>query len=146
MLTTDSYYFMQQALQEAQQAASKGEVPVGAVVVLDKQIIGRGHNLCRTLNDATAHAEMIALTAAYDNICSRYLQDCSLYVTLEPCVMCAGACYWSGLGEVIYGATDEKYGFERIGRQLLHPKTKLTQGILATECKLLLQDFFKKLR
>jgi tRNA(adenine34) deaminase len=146
MLTTTDDYFMEIALQEAQTAASKREVPVGAVVVLDGQLIGRGHNLCQTLNDATAHAEMIALTAAYGYVGSRYLQHCSLYVTLEPCVMCAGACYWSGLGRIIYGATDEKYGFERIGRQLLHPKTQLTKGVLEMTCQTVLQDFFKKLR
>ncbi len=144
-LDSDSF-FMKIALQEAHQAGEKGEVPVGALVVYANQIIARGHNLCRTLNDATAHAEMQALTAAYSYIGSRYLQECTLYVTLEPCVMCAGACYWSGLGRVVVGATDEKYGFLRVSKQLLHPKTQFTIGVLAEECKTVLQDFFKKLR
>lgn len=139
-------FFMQAAIQEAKLAASKGEVPVGAVVVFENQVIARGHNLCLTLNDATAHAEMLAITAAYSYIGSRYLQNCTLYVTLEPCVMCAGACYWSGFGQVVYGASDTKHGFMRIGQQLLHPTTKVRRGILEEECQEILQSFFKNLR
>jgi tRNA(adenine34) deaminase len=137
---------MKIALQEAHKAAEKGEVPVGAVIVYDNKIIGRGHNQTINLNDATAHAEMLAITAAYDFIGSRYLQECTLYVTLEPCVMCAGACYWSMFGKVVYGAGDGKYGFSRISTKILHQKTKILSGVLEAECKEILQIFFKKLR
>jgi tRNA(adenine34) deaminase len=139
-------FYMKIALQEAHKAAEKGEVPVGAVIVYDNKIIGRGHNQTINLNDATAHAEMLAITAAYDFIGSRYLQECTLYVTLEPCVMCAGACYWSMFGKVVYGAGDGKYGFSRISTKILHQKTKILSGVLEAECKEILQIFFKKLR
>ncbi len=147
MLTAEKdIYFMQMALQEAEKAAQKGEVPVGAVIVYENQIIAKGYNQTISLNDATAHAEMLAITAAYDFIGSRYLHECSLYVTLEPCVMCAGACYWSMFGRIVYGAGDGKYGFSRISTKILHNKTQIISGVLETECKEILQSFFKGLR
>lgn len=137
---------MQMALEEAKIAFSKGEVPVGAVICYQDKVIAKSHNQTILLNDATAHAEMLAITAAYSFIGSRYLHECTLYVTLEPCVMCAGACYWSMFGRIVYGAKDGKYGFSRSQMPLMHPSTKIEQGILETECKELLQSFFKKLR
>ncbi len=139
-------YFMRVALQEAQKAFEKGEVPVGAVIVYNNQVIAKSYNQTVLLNDATAHAEMLAITAAYDFIGSRYLHECVLYVTLEPCVMCAGACYWSMFGRIVYGAGDGKYGFSRLNATIMHPSTTIVQGVLETECKELLQLFFKKLR
>ena len=139
-------YFMRVALQEAQKAFEKDEVPVGAVIVYNNQIIAKSHNQTALLNDATAHAEMLAITAAYDFIGSRYLHECTLYVTLEPCVMCAGACYWSMFGRIVYGAGDGKYGFSRISMKILHNKTQIISGVLEVECKAILQSFFKGLR
>lgn len=139
-------YFMTQALKEAQKAYEAGEVPVGAIVVCQNQIIARGYNQTEQLNDVTAHAEIIALTAAANYFGSKYLDDCTLYVTLEPCVMCAGALSWAQLGRLVYGAEDDKRGFMRFGKGLLHPKTKVEYGILAKECGTLLKAFFKTKR
>lgn len=138
--------FMRIALNEARCALEKGEVPIGAVVVAGGMVIGRGHNLVETLTDATAHAEMQAITAASSSLGGKYLNDCTLYVTVEPCVMCAGAMAWSQLGRLVYGASDPKRGFEKHGRELLHPRTEVTAGVLAEECGGLVADFFKRLR
>lgn len=142
----DDVYFMKQALAEAKLAFEEGEVPVGAVVVCNNRIIARGHNQTEKLKDITAHAEMVAITAAANFLGAKYLTDCTLYVTLEPCVMCAGALAWSQIGKIVYGAADEKRGFMLHGRQLLHPKTKMAYGIMEEECKTLLQAFFRTKR
>lgn len=139
-------FFMRAALNEAREALERGEVPVGAVVVAGGKIIGRGHNLVETLTDATAHAEMQAITAGSATLGGKYLDDCTLYVTLEPCVMCAGAMAWAHLGRLVYGAADPKRGFSRHGRDLLHPRTMVAAGVMERECGELLEDFFKKLR
>ena len=141
----DDTYFMRKALQEAEIALTKGEVPVGAVIVCNNQIVAKGHNQVETLNDATAHAEMLAFTAATNFLGSKYLKDCTLYVTLEPCQMCAGAAFWSQIGRIVYAATDTQRGYQHWGCRL-HPKTEISQGILATESEALLQEFFKKMR
>jgi tRNA(adenine34) deaminase len=138
-------YFMKQALAEAQKAFDAGEVPVGAVIVAQNKIIGKGHNHTERLNDVTAHAEMQAITAAANYIGAKYLIDCTLYVTLEPCVMCGGALFWSQIGKVVYGASDEKRGYKKAGNNL-HPKTEVISGIMADECAELVKTFFKKLR
>ncbi len=137
----DDTYFMKRALQEAQLAFDKNEVPVGAVIVMNNQIIARAHNLTETLNDVTAHAEMQAFTAASDYLGGKYLKECTLYVTLEPCQMCAGASYWAQLGKIVYGATEEKRGFIKLNTTL-HPKTKVIGGVLKHECSKLLTRFF----
>lgn len=137
---------MQQALLEAQKAYAKDEIPVGAVIVCQNQIIARGHNQTERLTDVTAHAEIVALTAAAEYLGSKYLTDCSLYVTLEPCVMCAGALAWAQLGKLIYGAVDEKRGFMRYGTSMLHPKTKIAYGVKMEECAVLMREFFKRKR
>ena len=137
----DDVYFMKRALQEAEKAYDKNEVPVGAVIVLNNQIIARAHNLTETLNDVTAHAEMQAFTAAADFLGGKYLRDCTLYVTLEPCQMCAGASYWTQLGRIVYGASEEKRGFTNL-QTTLHPKTAVTKGVLEEECGSLLKRFF----
>ena len=139
-------YFMRQALAEAQRAALAGEVPVGAVVVCDGRIIARGHNQTERLNDVTAHAEIIALTAATEYLGSKYLDECALFVTLEPCVMCAGALAWAQLGRLVYAASDDKRGFMRFGKELLHPRTRLELGILQDDARDLMQNFFKAKR
>jgi tRNA(adenine34) deaminase len=139
-------YFMQAALREAQKAFDEGEVPVGAIVVCQNKIIGKGYNLTEKLNDVTAHAEMQAITAAAHHLGGKYLTECTLYVTLEPCVMCAGALYWSQVQQVVIGASDEKRGFLKEGQHLLHPKTNLVQGVLKEECGTLVKQFFKQLR
>lgn len=139
-------YFMKQALAEARKAPKKNEVPVGAVVVCQNRIIARSHNLTETLNDVTAHAEMLAITAAADFLGGKYLNECTLYVTLEPCVMCAGALNWSQIKRIVYGANDEKRGFARCTPPLLHPKTEIVSGIMADECKEIVQVFFKNKR
>lgn len=138
--------FMKEALKEARKALERDEVPIGAVVVHNGQVIGKGHNLTETLHDVTAHAEMQALTAAANYIGGKYLKDCTLYVTIEPCVMCAGASYWAQVKRVVYGAKDEKRGYSTISEAIIHPKTEVISGILATECKLLMQDFFRSKR
>ncbi|WP_192579210.1 nucleoside deaminase [Dyadobacter aurulentus] len=139
-------YFMAEALRQAQRAYDEGEIPVGAVVVIGERVIGKGYNQTERLNDVTAHAEMIAITAAADNLGSKYLTDCTLYVTLEPCVMCAGALYWTQMKRVVIGARDEKRGFTNLGKPVLHPKTQLVKGILAEESQELLLKFFRQLR
>ncbi len=148
MLTVYSdAYFMKQALAEAEKAYEAGEVPVGAVVVSDGRIIARAHNQTEQLTDVTAHAEILAITAAAGHLGSKYLQDCTLYVTLEPCVMCAGALAWAQMGRVAYGASDDKRGFMRYGgKSLLHPKTRLEMGIMEAECGALMTEFFKAKR
>lgn len=138
--------FMRQALAEAEKALSKEEVPIGAVVVSGGMVIGRGHNLVESLGDATAHAEMQALTAASAALGGKYLGDCTLYVTVEPCVMCAGACAWSQVGRIVWGADDPKRGFMRLGCEVLHPRTEIVTGVLQRECSELVARFFKKLR
>jgi len=138
--------FMKKALQEAQQAYRAGEVPVGAVIVSEQQVIARGHNTTERLHDVTAHAEMIALTAAANYLDAKYLPECTLYVTLEPCVMCAGALAWAQIGRVVFGAADEKRGFLRFGKELLHPRTTVEYGILEEDCRQLLQAFFREKR
>ncbi|MDO9552708.1 nucleoside deaminase [Rhodonellum sp.] len=144
-LYTDAYY-MNEAFKMAKIAFEEGEIPVGAVVVCRKKIIARAYNQTEKLTDVTAHAEMLAITAAANALGSKYLPECALYITLEPCVMCAGACFWSQLGEIHYGASDPRRGFSQISQYLLHPKTKLSSGLMAEESKQLLDDFFKKLR
>ena len=139
-------YFMKEALKEAQQAYQKGEVPVGAVIVCQNKIIARGHNLTEQLKDVTAHSEILAITAASEYLGSKYLDECTLYVTLEPCVMCAGAIQWAQLGKLVYGAADDKRGFMRFGKKMLHPKTKIEFGILSEECAGLLRQFFQSKR
>lgn len=144
----DDRYFMQQALKEAEAAYEKDEVPVGAVVVINNRIIARGHNQVELLNDATAHAEIIALTSAFNHLGAKYLPDASLYVTVEPCLMCCGAMYWSKLGRIVYGASDEKNGYRHITRENwpFHPKTALVTGVLQDECAFLMKSFFKAKR
>lgn len=139
-------HWMRQALREAEQAFGADEVPVGAVVVCRDRIIGRGHNLTERLNDVTAHAEMQAITAAAEHLGGKYLHECTIYVTVEPCVMCAGALQWAHVGRIVFGAFDEKAGYRRIGSRLLHPKTQVTGGILEPECADLMKAFFKKKR
>lgn len=141
-------YFMQQALNQAMIAFEEDEVPVGAVVVINNKIIARGYNQVERLKDATAHAEMIALTSAFGYLGAKYLPDATLYVTLEPCLMCCGALYWSKIGKVVFGASDEKNGFQKIigNNWPFHPKTELTYGVLEDECATLLKTFFKKKR
>ena len=137
----DDTYFMKKALQEAELAFNKKEVPVGAVIVMNDKIIARAHNLTETLNDVTAHAEMQAFTAAADFLGGKYLKECTLYVTLEPCQMCAGASYWAQLGKIVYGASEPQRGFVN-SQTILHPKTKVVSGVLENECSLLLKRFF----
>ena len=138
-------YFMQRALMEAEEALNKGEVPVGALLVCENQIIARAHNLTETLNDVTAHAEMQVFTAAADYLGGKYLNNCTLYVTLEPCQMCAGASYWAQLGRLVYGASDELRGFYALNA-LMHPKTKITSGVMEKECSEILNRFFTSRR
>ena len=138
----DDIYFMKQALAEARVAAACGEVPVGAVIVCNKQIIAKAHNLTETLNDVTAHAEMQAITAASCILGGKYLNECTLYVTLEPCPMCAGAIAWAQLGRLVFGAEDCKRGYRKYAAQVLHPKTEVLQGILSNECAAIIKEFF----
>ena len=142
-MTHDDNFYMQQALREAHKALEEGEIPIGAVVVCRGDIIGRGHNLTETLHDVTAHAEMQALTAAASDMGGKYLRDCTLYVTVEPCVMCAGALGWSQIGRIVFGAGDEKRGYRRFAPEALHPRTEVVSGVLEEECRRLMQDFFK---
>lgn len=139
-------YFMRQALVEAQSAFDRDEVPVGAVIVCNQRIIARSHNLTETLTDVTAHAEMQAITAAANILGGKYLKDCTLYVTLEPCPMCAGGLLWSQISKVVYGASDERKGFTTYKPQILHPKTEIVSGIMEEECSVLLKEFFQKNR
>jgi tRNA(adenine34) deaminase len=136
-------YFMREALKEAAYAFEIGEVPVGAVVVCNERIIARAHNLTEQLTDVTAHAEMQAFTAASNYLDNKFLENCTLYVTLEPCVMCAGASFWTQVSKIVFGAYDEKRGFSKFGKNLLHPKTQLVGGIMENECSALLKEFFR---
>lgn len=153
MIVPDDTYFMQQALKEAQLAFDEEEVPVGAVVVINHKIIARGHNQVERLNDPTAHAEIIALTSAFNYLGAKYLPDATLFVTVEPCLMCSGAMYWSKLGRIVYGASDEKNGYKRFtgpsgntGNEPFHPKTEIVKGVLAPDCAWLMQSFFRARR
>jgi tRNA(adenine34) deaminase len=151
---TDEYYMLQ-AIKEAKKAFEEEEVPVGAIIVMDQKIIARGHNQVERLNDPTAHAEIIALTSAFNYLGSKYLQNCTIYITVEPCLMCAGAMYWGKVNRVVYGAPDEKNGYRKhvvpcpsieelgVGPSPFHPKTSLTRGILSDECAMLMKEFFK---
>ena len=139
-------YFMKEAFKEAQKAFDEDEVPVGAVIVCDNKIIARAHNMTERLNDVTAHAEMLAFTSATDFLGGKYLNECTLYVTLEPCVMCAGASYWTQLKKVVYGAADKKRGFSLISSTILHPKTESVGGTMANECSKIIIDFFAEKR
>ncbi|MDR2971869.1 MAG: nucleoside deaminase [Bacteroidales bacterium] len=139
-------YFMQLALLEAEEAFEYGEIPVGAVVVLENKVIAKTHNLTQTMNDVTAHAEIQALTSASHYLGAKYLNDCTLYVTLEPCVMCAGALYWAQIGKIVYGAPDPKRGYSLINTPILHPRTEVVKGVLADGCQKILEMFFRKLR
>jgi tRNA(adenine34) deaminase len=147
----DDEYFMRQALKEAQQAYDEDEVPIGAVIVMGGRVIARGHNQTERLNDCTAHAEIIALTSAFNNLGSKYLPEASIYVTVEPCLMCAGALYWSKIGKVAFGAEDDKNGYRRGIDSVpapwpFHPKTLLVKGILGEECATLMREFFRSKR
>lgn len=144
--TNPDVYYMRQAMQEAQKAGERDEVPIGAVIVCQGRIIARGHNLTETLTDVTAHAEMQAITAAAQFLGGKYLTDCTLYVTVEPCVMCAGALGWSQISRIVYGAGDEKRGFVRFAPNALHPKTEVVSGILEEDCSRLVKEFFKMKR
>ena len=151
-------YFMLQAIKEAKKAFDAGEVPVGAIIVINEKIISRGHNQVERLNDCTAHAEMIAMTSAFNFLGSTYLPDAKIYITVEPCLMCAGALYWSKIGTVVYGADDEKNGYKKyvtpwpsiealgVGPPPFHPKTQLRKGVLSEECKELMRSFFRSKR
>lgn len=139
-------YFMKRALQEAEQAFREDEVPVGAVIVCNDQIIARAHNMVERLNDVTAHAEMQAITAAADTLGGKYLTDCTLYVTVEPCTMCAGAIGWAQISRLVYGASDDKRGYTRLAPYALHPKTTVLSGVLSEECTALMKEFFSKRR
>lgn len=142
----DDTYFMRQALTEARAAAEEGEVPVGAVIVCDNRIIARAHNQTERLNDVTAHAEMLAITAATEALGAKYLQKCSLYVTVEPCVMCAGAIGWAQISEIVYGTSDEKRGFSRFAPKAFHPKATVKKGVLEKECAEEMRRFFQQRR
>ena len=147
MLTVHSdEYYMAEALKEARKAFDADEVPIGAIIVCRNKIIAKAHNYTEHLNDVTAHAEMQAFTAAANHIGGKYLAECTLYVTLEPCVMCAGASYWTQISKIVYGAKDEKKGYSKYAKNILHPSTEIKGGILKEECKEILQDFFRKKR
>lgn len=147
MPETDEYY-MKQALKEAQKAYDEGEVPIGAVIVMQDKIITRAYNQVEKLNDSTAHAEIIALTSAYNFLGAKYLPEAALYVTIEPCLMCAGAMYWSKIGKIVYAASDEKNGYRKYTKEKnpFHPKTEITHGICKDECAVLIKEFFKTRR
>lgn len=144
-LYTDEY-FMNEALKEAHKAFDADEVPVGAIIVANNKIIARAHNYTERLNDVTAHAEMQAITSAANSIGGKYLNDCTLYVTLEPCTMCAGALHWSQISKIVYGASDEKKGYNSISKTILHPKTQIIKGVLAQQCSEILKNFFQNKR
>lgn len=146
MTSTDDIRYMQMALDEAARAYDQGEVPVGAVVVCKGRVIARAHNLTEMLTDVTAHAEMQAVTSAANYLGGKYLVDCTLYVTVEPCVMCAGALGWAQLGRLVYGAADDKRGFQRFAPQALHPKTEVVAGVMGEECAALMKQFFSQRR
>ena len=138
--------YMRMAIDEALRALDKKEVPIGAIVVAGDRVIGRGHNLVETLMDATAHAEMQAITAAMSTLGGKYLNDCTLYVTVEPCVMCGGALAWSQIGRVVYGAADDKRGYSTYSERIMHPRTEVVSGVLREECERIMQEFFQSLR
>lgn len=142
----DDTFYMEKALEEAQAASKQNEIPIGAIIVCNNRIIARAHNLTETLTDVTAHAEMQAITAASNALGSKYLNECTLYVTVEPCTMCAGAIGWAQIKRLVYGADDEKRGFMKLAPQALHPKTEITKGILATEAATLMRNFFRNKR
>lgn len=146
MTLNEDVYYMSLALKQAERALEEEEIPVGAVVVCQGKIVAKAYNQTEMLTDVTAHAEMLAITSAAQTIGAKYLKDCTLYVTLEPCLMCAGAIYWSQLGRLVFGASEEKRGFLSLGKGILHPKTEVTAGILAEESALLLQEFFSMRR
>ena len=146
VLDKTNEYFMQEDLKEARKAFDADEVPVGAVVVCEGKIIARAHNLSERLTDATAHAEMQAFTAAASHLGGKYLNECTLYVTVEPCPMCAGASFWTQLGQIVYGTKDEKRGYSILNSKIVHPKTKIVSGILQQECAELMKEFFKRKR
>lgn len=146
MTAADDIRYMKMALDEASKAYAQGEVPVGAVVVCQGRVIARAHNLTETLTDVTAHAEMQAITAAANYLGGKYLNECSLYVTVEPCVMCAGALGWAQTKRIVFGATDEKRGFQRFAPHALHPKTEVVSGVMADECSALMKEFFSSRR
>lgn len=139
-------YFMKEAVNEAKKALKKDEVPIGAVIVSNNKIIARGHNMVETLKDSTAHAEILAFTSASEYMGGKFLEDCTLYVTLEPCVMCAGASYWNRITNIVYGCQDEKRGYSTYSKNILHPKTTIKGEVMKDECSQLLKDFFKKKR
>jgi len=146
MIIFDDEYYMREALKEAEKAFELDEIPVGAVIVSGERIIARAHNFTEKLNDVTAHAEMQAFTSASEYLGGKFLEDCTLYVTLEPCVMCAGAAFWTRISRLVYGAGDEKRGYTLTGNHILHPKTIVSRGILEEECSALLESFFEKKR
>lgn len=146
LLQPSDEYFMQEALKEARKAGERGEVPIGAVVVCNNQIISRAYNLTETLNDPTAHAEMQAITAATNHLGGKYLNQCTIYVTIEPCVMCAGALSWAQIGKIVFGANDPKRGYHLVKGDILHPKTIVKSGVLKEECGKMVSAFFKKKR
>lgn len=146
ILENPDEYYMEVALREARAAAEEDEVPIGAVIVAGGSIVARAHNQTERLNDVTAHAEMLAFTAAAEHIGAKYLTDCTLYVTVEPCPMCAGAAGWTQVGRIVYGAKDPKRGYSLLGSGMLHPKTEVTSGVLADECSALMREYFKKKR
>lgn len=139
-------HFMKQALLEAEKASEEGEIPIGAVIVCENKIIAKDHNRVERLHDATAHAEMLALTAAQNHLASKYLRECTLFVTLEPCSMCAGGLFWTQVGRIVIGASDPERGFSNFNSKIVHPKTALKWGVMKNECEILIKDFFKKLR
>ena len=146
ILENPDEYYMEAALREARAAVEEDEVPIGAVIVADGSIVARAHNQTERLHDVTAHAEMLAFTAAAEHLGAKYLNDCTLYVTVEPCPMCAGAAGWTQVGRIVYGTADPKRGYSLIGNGMLHPKTEVTGGVLAEECGALMKEFFKKKR
>ncbi len=146
MIVFDDEYFMKMALREAEAALDEGEVPVGAVMVSGQKVIAKSRNQTELLKDSTAHAEMLAITSAANQIGSKYLKECTLYVTLEPCVMCIGASYWAQLGRIVYGASDDKRGYKQAGEYLKHPKTEVSGGVLASESEELIHRFFESVR
>lgn len=139
-------YFMRLALKEAEMALSENEIPIGAVIVANGKVIARAHNQTETLHDVTAHAELLAITAAANQLGGKYLSGCTLYVTVEPCVMCAGAIGWAQLSRIVYGCGEEKRGFSHFAPQALHPRATITSGVLENDCKAVMQDFFKRKR
>ena len=139
-------YFMKEAFKQAQYAFDEGETPVGAVLVANNRIIAKAYNQVEKLNDPTAHAEILVITSASHMLGSKYLNECTLYVTLEPCSMCAGACYWSQLKKIVYGASDQRRGYSSFNKNLIHPKTEVVKGIMADECTAIMRNFFKEIR